>query len=43
MQRELRDLSAPAPGAPEKPPVDFKKVFVRVAIILAVVWVCRSL
>ena len=43
MQRELRDLSAPAPGAPEKPPVDFKKVFVRVAIILAVVWAAAIL
>jgi hypothetical protein len=39
MQRELRDLAKPDPGAPEKAPVDFKKVFVRVGAIVAVVWV----
>jgi hypothetical protein len=38
MQRELRDLSAPAAGAPEKAPVDLKKVYVRVGGILGVVW-----
>ncbi len=36
MQRELRDLTK---GAPEKPPVDFKKIFVRVGAIVAVLWV----
>ena len=30
MQRELRDLAKPSPDAPEKPPVDMKKLFVRV-------------
>ncbi|MBV9947303.1 MAG: hypothetical protein JOZ69_10680, partial [Myxococcales bacterium] len=38
MQRELRDLTAPAPGSAEKPPVDLKKVFVRVGGILALIW-----
>jgi hypothetical protein len=39
MQRELRDLARPAEGTPEKPPVDFKKIAVRVGGILAVIWV----
>ena len=39
MQQELRDLAKPAEGAPERPPVDFKKVFVRVGLILGLVWV----
>ncbi len=39
MQRELRDLGKPAADAPEKPPVDFKKVFGRVGAIVAVIWV----
>lgn len=39
MQRELRDLSKPAADAPEKPPVDLKKAFVRVGGVLALVWV----
>ena len=30
MQRELRDLARPSPDAPEKPPVDMKKIYVRV-------------
>lgn len=39
MQRELRDLAKPAADAPEKPPVDFKKIFIRIGGILAVIWV----
>lgn len=39
MQRELRDLARPSPDAPEKPPVDLKKAFVRVGAIIALVWV----
>src|SRR5437868_15543675 len=38
MQQELRDIAAPA-DAPEKPPVDFKKVFVRVGLMVAAVWI----
>jgi hypothetical protein len=36
MQRELRDLAKPS--GPEKPPVDLKKVFVRVGAVVAVIW-----
>jgi hypothetical protein len=39
MQRELRDLAKPSGEAAEKPPVDFKKIFVRVGGVLALVWV----
>jgi tetratricopeptide (TPR) repeat protein len=39
MQRELRDLAKPSADAPEKPPVDLKKVFGRVGAVLAVVWI----
>jgi hypothetical protein len=39
MQRELRDLARPSPDAPEKPPVDMKKLYVRVGGVIAVVWV----
>ncbi len=39
MQRELRDLAKPAADAPEKPPVDLKKIFLRVGGVLALVWV----
>jgi tetratricopeptide (TPR) repeat protein len=39
MQRELRDLASPAQGGGEKPPVDFKKVFVRIGAAVAVLWV----
>ncbi len=38
MQRELRDLAKPSPDAPEKPPIDFKKMAVRVGGVLAVLW-----
>jgi hypothetical protein len=43
MQRELRDLAKPSPDAPEKPPVDIKKVFVRVGLVIAVVWVIAGI
>jgi tetratricopeptide (TPR) repeat protein len=39
MQRELRDLAKPAADATDKPPIDLKKVFGRVAVVVAVVWV----
>ncbi|MCL2451091.1 MAG: hypothetical protein FWD17_19265 [Polyangiaceae bacterium] len=42
MQRELRDLSAPA-GGPERPPVDLRKAYLRVGLILAAVWVVSLL
>jgi hypothetical protein len=38
MQRELRDLAKPATEAPDKPPVDLKKVFGRVGAAVAVLW-----
>jgi hypothetical protein len=39
MQQELRELAKPAGDAPEKPPVDFKKLYLRVGGVLALVWV----
>jgi hypothetical protein len=39
MQRELRDLSKPSADAPDRPPVDFQKVGLRVGGALAVIWV----
>ena len=42
MQQELRDLARPADGAPDKPPVDFKKVFLRVGLVLAAVWIVAA-
>src|SRR5271165_840921 len=38
IQKDLRGLSAPAEEA-EKPPVDLKKAFGRMAAVLALVWV----
>jgi hypothetical protein len=38
MQRELRELAKGDPNAPAKPPVDLKKIFIRVGLILAVLW-----
>ncbi len=43
MQRELRDLARPSPDAPEKPPVDMKKLYVRVGGVVAVVWVIAAI
>jgi predicted Zn-dependent protease len=37
-QRELRDLAKPAEGS-DKPPVDQKKLFVRLGGVLAIIWV----
>jgi tetratricopeptide (TPR) repeat protein len=37
MQRDLQELATPAAGE-EKPPVDLKKAFGRVGVVLAVVW-----
>jgi hypothetical protein len=42
MQQELRDLAKPAEGTPEKPPIDFKKVVLRVGLILGLVWVAAG-
>jgi hypothetical protein len=39
MQRELRDLAKPATDAPEKPPADFKKIFIRVGGVLLLAWI----
>jgi hypothetical protein len=39
MQRELRDLAAPSGAAPDKAPVDFKKIFLRVGLVLGGVWI----
>jgi hypothetical protein len=38
LQKELRDLSKPDSAAAERPPFDIQKVVVRVAIVLAVLW-----
>jgi hypothetical protein len=43
MQRELRDLAKPSPDAPEKPPVDMKKLVVRVGGVVAVVWILAAI
>jgi hypothetical protein len=43
MQRELRDLARPSPDAPEKSPVDMKKIIVRVGGVLAVVWIVAGI
>ncbi len=42
MQRELRDLAKPSPDAPEKPPVDMKKLAVRLGGIVAAIWVVAA-
>ncbi len=42
MQQELRDLAKPAEGTPERPPIDFKKVFFRVGLILAAIWIAAA-
>jgi hypothetical protein len=38
MQRELRDLAKPSPDAPEKAPVEFRKIAIRVGGVLAILW-----
>jgi hypothetical protein len=38
LQKELRDLARPDPGAPAKPPVDLKKIGLRVGLLVAVLW-----
>jgi hypothetical protein len=43
MQRELRDLAKPSPDAPEKPPVDMKKLVVRVGGVVAIVWILAAI
>src|SRR5438046_3044783 len=35
VQRELRELSK---GGPEKPPVDMKKIYVRVGLVVGIAW-----
>src|SRR5271154_7096399 len=39
MQRELRDLAKPAADAPEKAPVNLRKIFGRVGLIVGILWV----
>src|ERR1019366_9503277 len=39
MQRDLRDLARPSPDEPERPPVDMRKIYIRVGGVLAVVWI----
>ena len=36
VQRDLRDLTK---GGPEKPPIDLKKIYIRVGLILAAAWI----
>jgi hypothetical protein len=43
MQRDLRDLARPSPDAPDKPPVDMKKLYVRVGGVVALVWVLAAI
>ena len=43
MQRDLRDLARPSPDAPEKPPVDMKKLYVRVGGVVGLVWVLAAI
>jgi hypothetical protein len=43
MQRELRELAKPSADAPEKPPVDIKKVFVRIGLVVGIVWVVAGI
>jgi tetratricopeptide (TPR) repeat protein len=43
MQRELRDLAKPAEGAQEQPPVDLNKIYLRVGLILGVVWAIAAI
>jgi hypothetical protein len=43
MQRELRDLARPSPDAPEKSPVDMKKILVRVGGVLAIIWIVAGI
>jgi hypothetical protein len=38
VQQELRDLAKPDPSLPAKPPVDLKKIFIRVGLIDLVFW-----
>ena len=43
MQRELRDMARPSPDAPERPPVDMNKLYVRVGGVVALVWVLAGI
>lgn len=38
VQRQLRELGRPDPSLPVKPPVDLKKIYVRVALVDLVLW-----
>jgi hypothetical protein len=38
MQKELRDLAKPEAAAAARPPFDMKKIVIRVALVLAVLW-----
>ena len=39
MQRELRDLAKPGADAPEKAPVNLRKIFGRVGLIVGILWI----
>jgi hypothetical protein len=38
LQKELRELGRPDPGAPQKPPIDLKKISLRVGLLVLVIW-----
>jgi hypothetical protein len=38
LQQELRDLTRPDPNAPQKPPIDLRKIGIRVGLLVAVLW-----
>jgi hypothetical protein len=42
MRKELSELSKPDPSA-EKPPVDLKKLYIRVALVLGAVWLAAAI
>lgn len=42
MQQELRDLARPSGDAPEKPPIDFKRIGLRVGLVLGLVWLIAA-
>jgi len=43
MQRELRELSKPSADAPERPPVELNKLYVRAGAVLVAVWVVAGI
>jgi tetratricopeptide (TPR) repeat protein len=43
MQRELRELARPSPDAPERQPVDMKKLYFRVGGVVGLAWVIAAI